>query len=451
MKIRWRLILTYLVGLLLPLILVLVINPENEMTANEPEAIPLWVIGAYDYQSPEEKKDLEIFYTNVERQINNNPALISDTNFRLSIREKLYDKAIYLAIDDKTKKLISPSEEQKYWYFNADLAFGNYKEYFFTLFIKLLVAYLIIYGLFTHLMSRSITRPLGKLKASALHLSEGDYSYRISEYSKDELGEVSQVFDQMAQKIENLIQQRNQYDESRRALLANISHDLKTPLAAMKMTTEALQDGLADTPEKRERYMQVIDDKVEQMQQLIETVLLFSKLDFKQEPFYFQKVSVASFVEDIIEEWQFLYATEDVRIHLEYDPQANWNADIDLEKMRRVFLNLLDNSKKYAGVTPLLIKIELTATPTHIIFSVSDNGSGVKKSEVHKLTEQFYKADASRSTQALSHGLGLSISEQIIKGHQGALTLDSDIHDGFTATFTALRHAPTDKTASSQI
>ncbi|CAM3931197.1 HAMP domain-containing histidine kinase [Paenibacillus alkaliterrae] len=137
--------------------------------------------------------------------------------------------------------------------------------------------------LLTYFVSRSIIRPIKKLEAAALQIKEGDLSHTVVATTKGEIGQLSIAFEEMRVRLKHSIDQSLQYEENRKQLLSHISHDLKTPISAIKGYVEGIMDGIANTEEKRKRYMETIYLKATDMDQLIDELFLFSKLDLQTE------------------------------------------------------------------------------------------------------------------------------------------------------------------------
>ena len=152
--------------------------------------------------------------------------------------------------------------------------------------------------LLAFIVSQSIIRPLKKLKYGAEQIKEGNLTFVIDEKSGDEVGQVCRAFEQMRQKLKAALEQQIKYDEERNEFIASISHDLKTPITSIKGHIDGLKDGVADTPEKTDKYMDIIYKKVIDMDRLINDLTFYSHQTMKKVPFNFSKVNLKVFIED---------------------------------------------------------------------------------------------------------------------------------------------------------
>lgn len=298
--------------------------------------------------------------------------------------------------------------------------------------------FIIVYTVLVYHAARSITKPLEKLKIATEKITDGDFTYRIGVYTKDKIGEVSKAFDYMMERAETAVTLKRKYEDNRKELIASISHDLKTPLTAIKINAASINDGIADTEEKKEKAFAVITNKIEYMQTLIEELFLYSKLDMNNEEFKFQEVPLNRFVEDVVEEWEMEHNPEDVKVVFDYKKSDSYLMDMDVDKLKRVMVNILDNSVKYGGVKPLLIHMDLKREykKNKYILSINDNGVGVPEEETKKLFDHFYRVDVSRNSETSGSGLGLAISKRIIEGHQGSIEAISGLNKGMHISVT---------------
>ncbi|WML34780.1 HAMP domain-containing sensor histidine kinase [Clostridium sp. OS1-26] len=220
--------------------------------------------------------------------------------------------------------------------------------------------------------------------------------------------------------LKDSIRMKMKYDDNRKMLVSSISHDLKTPITSIKGYVEGILDGVANTPEKTEKYLKTIYSKAEQIDIMIDDLLLYSKLDLNQMPFNYEKTDIAKYFDYCIEESAPDLQKSDIKIYLKNDLKQSTHFIIDRERMRRVILNIIDNSRKYMNKENGQIAIMLRETNSSIIIEIKDNGSGINKNDINKIFDRFYRADLARSGTKGS-GLGLAIAKQIVEGHKGKI------------------------------
>lgn len=302
------------------------------------------------------------------------------------------------------------------------------------LFLMLLLVVGATNGVLTWLVSRSILNPLRDLGKAAQHIKEGNLDVPLTGLGKDELGDVGRTFEEMRLRLRESIATQLHYEDNRKALLAHISHDLKTPITAISHCAEGLQDGIADTPEKRSKYYSMIRRKASDMNRLIEELFLFSKLDMGKVPFHMEPVELNAYLESFVDELGQDPSRPAMETSLAAESSAPVYVMADREKLRRVLLNIVDNSVKYMVQEPRRLDIRLTAGPTEATVSIRDNGTGMDRAGLPHIFESFYRDDPARSADTGGSGLGLAIVEQIVAEHGGRVWADSAPGEGMCIT-----------------
>ncbi|GAV22889.1 sensor histidine kinase [Carboxydothermus pertinax] len=304
--------------------------------------------------------------------------------------------------------------------------------------ITMLVIFLIILvatnGTLTFFVSRSILKPLSQLKTAAEQIKNGNLDYAVKNGSKDEIGELFVSFEEMRKRLKESEEIKKQYEENRKELIANISHDLKTPITAIKGYVEGIRDGVADSPEKLSRYLDTIYRKVLEVDGLIDELFLFSKLDLKKLPFNFEKVNLNRYFEDVAEELEFDLRKKGIELKLNL-PKEEIFVQADREKLKRVINNIVDNAVKYMDKDKPQLVINVKDDNNRALVEIADNGPGISDTALPKIFERFYRVDPAR-TNTSGSGLGLSIAQKIIEEHGGEIWARSVLGKGTTITFT---------------
>lgn len=322
------------------------------------------------------------------------------------------------------------------YFFENTGKYAAFSQSFFPLlFLFLLVVLGLTNGLLTYLVSRSIIRPLNELKKAAEHIKEGDLDHELKMGRKDELGELSQTFEEMRLRLRESIRIQLQYEENRKELVSNISHDLKTPITAITGCVEGLRDGIADTPEKRMKYIDMIHKKTSDMDRLIDELMMYSKLDLKRLPFLFEKVDINAMLDDYADELRL--NPKNAGVIFKYDRLARpVYAIADREKLGRVVANIVDNSLKHMDKQDGAVTFELQDGREEVTVAIADNGRGIGVQSLPYIFERFYRADPSRNTSTGGSGLGLAIVKQIVEEHGGKVWADSTEGQGTRIAFT---------------
>jgi signal transduction histidine kinase len=299
-------------------------------------------------------------------------------------------------------------------------------RYALLLILSLLFILVLTNGLLTYIVSRSIIKPLRSLKRAAEQIREGNLENEVYPYARDEIGELSVAFEQMRRRLKASVELQLQYEDNRKELLSNISHDLKTPVTSIKGYVEGIMDGVAG-PEKLDKYLQTIYNKTVDMDRMIDELFLFSKLDLGKLPFNFEEIELIPFLEDLTEEAQFDMDKKGVSLTLDQEGvNRTLKVKADREKLKRVLTNIWDNAVKYADKEHTVIRIALKERPNDILLEIEDNGQGISAEALPMIFDRFYRADPSRNTSTGGSGLGLAIAKQIIVEHGGTIHAESE-------------------------
>ena len=288
---------------------------------------------------------------------------------------------------------------------------------------------------------RSIIRPLNLLTIATNRIKDGDLDFSLPTESEstDELEQLCEDFEEMRIQLKKQIDTRLQYEQDTIELISNISHDLKTPLTAIKGYTEGILDGVADTKEKQEKYLKTIYTKASDMTVLVDELSFFSKIDTNIVPYNFKVFNADDFFNDCVEEMSL--DTEVKNVTLDYISKLKDGQRIiaDLEQLRRVMNNLIGNSVKYMDKESGSIVILAEDNDDTVKISVQDNGSGIDEKDIPFIFDRFYRADASRNSKKGGSGLGLAITKKIIEDHNGTILATSIPGKGTCISFTLLK------------
>lgn len=310
------------------------------------------------------------------------------------------------------------------------------RSLFPLIFGLLFLLLILVNGLLSYFVSKSIIKPLFSLKNAAEQMGEGNLSVKIDNARQDEIGQLSHALDKMRIKLKESIDLQFQYEESRKELISNISHDLRTPITAIKGYIEGIQDGVADTQGKMEKYLSTIKRKATDMDQLIDDLFLFSKLDLKKQPFVFEDIDLIRFIENFVEEVNFDLEEKDIMLHVEKRTKNRVMVIADRDQLRRVLINILGNSIKHMKKSEKNISIHINEVEDFVEIEIRDNGLGIDPKSLPYIFERFYRADTSRNQSTGGSGLGLAISKQIIIGHGGDIWVKSQLGAGTSIFFT---------------
>lgn len=268
---------------------------------------------------------------------------------------------------------------------------------------------------------QGIIRPIKELEAATVNIQQGNLDFTIEREGNDEISELCGSFEEMRKRLKESFEQQMTSEQESRELIRNIAHDLKTPITAVKGYSEGLLDGVANTPEKQEKYLRTINNKANEMDALLNELTLYSKIDTNRIPYNFNKINVAEYFNDCIEEIGMDLETK--RIGLTYFNYVDNDVMIiaDPEQLKRVIHNIIGNSVKYLDKKQGLINIRIKDVGDFIQVELEDNGRGIAAKDLPYIFERFYRADASRNSATGGSGIGLSIVKKIIEDHGGKI------------------------------
>lgn len=297
--------------------------------------------------------------------------------------------------------------------------------------ILFLTASLLIFWIY-----RSILKPLNILRLATHHIKEGDLNYSVTSVTNDEIGQLCDDFENMRLRLKKLIEDRIKYEEDIKELISNISHDLKTPLTAIKGYSEGLIDGVADTKEKQEKYLKTIYMKANDMSILVDELAFYARIDCDTVPYTFSNISLADYFEDCVEDLKLELEVKNIKVIYENSVDHDVKVVADAEQLKRVIHNIIGNSVKYTDKPEGIIKISIKDSGEFVQVDIEDNGMGIAEEDLPFIFDRFYRADASRSTKTGGSGLGLAIAKKVIEDHSGKIWANSKKHEGTTISFT---------------
>lgn len=287
--------------------------------------------------------------------------------------------------------------------------------------ISVAVILILTAAMLTIWIYRSLITPVKKLQVATQNIKEGNLDFTLETGSDDEIGVLCRNFEEMRQRLKDNVEEKVSNESENRALISNIAHDLKTPITAIKGYAEGLMDGVADTPEKQEKYIRTIYNKANEMDTLINELTLYSKIDTNRIPYNFKKINVSDYFDDCIEEIGFELESKNIGLAYFNYTEEDTLIIADPEQLRRVINNIIGNSVKYLDKQKGLINIRIKDVGDFIQIEIEDNGRGIAARDLPYIFDRFYRADASRNSATGGSGIGLSIVKKIIEDHGGKI------------------------------
>lgn len=484
MSIKSRLLLSYIAMLIIPIVLTIIVailsvgfyfGDLNKSFSGK--------YGAGIYKDTISMRDK--MFPEIKTIALKNPDMLTDENFLKSFDKKIYETNSSIIIRRNDELIYTSPLLGKLRYELSLPQFGNYSEdiaipykgekrrfilsqhdfYFsnrdrgsvffitdfepiksahiktnITVSIFVIIILIVTNGLLTYFVARSIVNPLNKLKLSANKIKEGDLDFIVKASSGDEIGDLCNTFEEMREKLKESVETQLQYENNRKELISNISHDLKTPITAIKGYVEGIRDGVADTPEKLERYINTIHSKANDIDKLINELFLYSKLDLNKFPFDFTKVVISKYFSDLMDELKFDLNKKDIALNYYGKETESVNVIADVQQLKRVVMNVIENSIKYMDKDKGTIDIYLKDKEDRVEVEIKDNGQGISSDELLYIFDRFYRTDKSRNTTIGGSGIGLSIAKKIIEEHGGQMWAGSIEGVGTSIFFTLKKY-----------
>jgi len=287
------------------------------------------------------------------------------------------------------------------------------------------MGFFMTYWLYTHIFS-----PLINLGEAVRQITEGNLDFALEFDAYDEIGELSRNFEEMRIRLRQNEEQKLLADKNNKELISNISHDLKTPITAIKGYVEGIMDGVASSPEKIDKYIRTIYNKANDMDKLIDELTFYSKIDTNGIPYNYKVISVVDFFTDCAKEVGLDMESMNIDFYFNNNVDRDTFIVADVEQMKRVVNNIISNSVKYMDKNDPKIGISLLDEGDFVRIDINDNGIGISSKDLPYIFDRFYRTDSSRNSSKGGSGIGLSIVRKIVEDHGGRIWAKSEVGSG---------------------
>ena len=300
----------------------------------------------------------------------------------------------------------------------------------------------------TQWMQKGVFTPVNELNIAMQQIADGnlDYQLPVSENCDNEISEIYKNYEDMRLRLKESTEEKFEQEKQNKELISNISHDLKTPITAIKGYVEGIIDGVADTPEKQEKYIRTIYNKANDMDKLINELTTYSKFDNNRIPYNFHKLNVADYFRDCVEEVGLDLESKNITLNYSNIVDPDTMVIADPEQMKRVINNIIGNSVKYMDKKKEkgIIDIRILDQVDSIQVEIEDNGKGIAQKDLVNIFERFYRTDSSRNSSTGGSGIGLSIVKKIIEDHGGYIWATSKEGEGTCMHFVLRKYKESD-------
>ena len=284
------------------------------------------------------------------------------------------------------------------------------------------------------LLSSGIIRPLKALDRAAERISQGNFDARVVVKTQDALGKLAGSFNHMARELQRSKEAERAALEARKELIINVSHDLRTPLSAIRGYVEGLQDGIVSEPQKVKRYLEVLHSKAIYLERLINDLFWLAKLEAGQLEMNYVQVGATNFLNELSAKFAGDFHAAGIFFSSQIAADLP-EIKVDKGRIEQVLNNLVANALSYTSAGGK-VTLEVRLKGAEILVSLTDNGAGIEPADLPYIFDRFYRGDKARSSVKGGTGLGLSIARQIIEAHGGHIWVESTPGEGSSFTFT---------------
>lgn len=268
-------------------------------------------------------------------------------------------------------------------------------------------------------ISSLILPPMKEIRKGMQRVKNGEPGEEIRILRQDELGEVCAEFNEMLRCLQRSKEEQRKYESYRRELISGISHDLRTPLTTIRGYVGGILDSIADTEEKKHRYLLAIQTRTADLENLINRLSVYNKRECRAFSYRMEKTDLKRFVQEYLEENEEFLQENRLRVSLSGTDGA-W-MEMDWRECKRILDNLLVNSARYREKEDSRIEIRVERRADRIFWNVGDDGPGVPQQDLERIFESFCRLDESREHCEEGSGLGLAIVKRIVLDHGGSL------------------------------
>lgn len=265
-------------------------------------------------------------------------------------------------------------------------------------------------------MARSIIDPIYQLRDSANQLSHGDFSHRVQVNTHDEIGELGQAFNHMAQQVEAMM-------EEQRSFVSNTSHELRTPLTSIRLRTESILLDETMDEATRTQYVQEIEDEAIRLTNMVQDLGYLSRLDAGRLELDSAEVNLNQIAQRLMRQFELLAREKNITLHF-LSSEASVGVQASMDHLLIVFRNLLDNAIKYTPANGN-VTWEMQVSEGRVINRIMDDGQGIEPDQLPHVFKRFYRGDKARSRHIVGYGLGLSLVKAIVEAYHAEITLAS--------------------------
>ncbi|MBL7072170.1 MAG: HAMP domain-containing protein [Candidatus Omnitrophica bacterium] len=283
-----------------------------------------------------------------------------------------------------------------------------------------------------YFISRKISLPFRNMNDMARSIAEGDLTKRVKIKTNNELEELADSFNLMADKLEHKISNLKKMDKIRTDFVANVSHELKTPLTSIQGFIETLEDGAINDKKNAKKFLEIIKKHTKRINNIVNDLLALTEIEHLEGKVEQAEFDIRYLLDEVVSEFNNVVSLKKQTLNVDYRGDDFFLRG-DKEQVAQIFINLIDNAVKYTG-TQGQIKVSIFDVGANLVATIEDNGIGIPKEHLIRVFERFYRVDKARSREVGGTGLGLAIVKHIMKLQKGDIQIDSEVGKGTKIT-----------------
>ena len=283
-----------------------------------------------------------------------------------------------------------------------------------------------------YFVSRGIARPIQRITSTAKQIRNGDLTARSGVTGSDEVGQLGEIFDDMASTIERDLKLEHR-------LTGDVAHELRTPLMALQATVEAMQDGVLPADDE---HFETVASEVRRLSRLIDAMLRLSRLENGTTEIKIEKTDMVYLVKSLVSAQHQLFHERGLHLRfVDETPHGELYADVDPDLIREAVVNLMSNAMRYTNEDGW-VKVSLRQDHADVLIAVQDTGIGIAKEDIPQTFSRFWRSDVSRERVSGGLGVGLAITKEIVDRHNGTILVESELNKGTIFTLRIPQRQP---------
>ena len=417
---------------------------------NTSQAVSSKMYEIFEHGSEDTKSKLKAIGNIIDKNTTFVQVYENGSDFYKVGNEKIADRTLMSSAKNIGNNAFVSNEKHELYYYSESSNNNNYELYLFSdnnhkdntkvknVFIISVIAviFAILFSItftnrfLTRFVFKKIEEPLDVLSDGVKEIADGNLDYRLNYNKNDEFLPVCIAFNDMAGRLKKSVELTQKNEENRKELLLDISHDLRSPLTSIQAYVEGLIDGVADSPQMRDKYLQTIKRKTIDIEKMVSSLFAYSKLDMEEFTLNEVNINLTDFIDKVINNVKDEYF--DKGLEIKVDKKTNINAVVDKELLMRIMSNILDNSLKYCNKENAKCEINITKTDDFARIEFADNGPGVDENSLDKLFEVFYRTDKARSNTGNGSGIGLAFVKKAVLSMGGKIVAENNKYGGLS-------------------